>query len=275
VATDRPSFIGEDATAVSAVTPGQPGAWRVEVGGLPHSWIPYEGVHTSLGALPAVIHPAPLEVAVIGLGSGETAWAAACRRETRSLVVYEIAAALSPLLPQVAERTPPRSSLRQFLRDARIRVVAADGRHALLRSDQRYDLIQVDALFRTSSGSGNLYSVEFFELCARRLKPGGVICTQIPSRRASLTFAAAVPHVINFGNLMVGGNDPLPIEPEVWTARLRSLEVVTHLGPDVVEGLAERLEGARRGRSNPSTRLGLNYDLFPRDEFSTPAGVRR
>jgi predicted membrane-bound spermidine synthase len=274
-ATDRPSFIGEDATAVSAVTPGQPGAWRVEVGGLPHSWIPFGGIHTLLGALPAVVHPAPEEVAVIGLGSGETAWAAACRRETRSVVAYEIAAGLPTLLPRVAETTPRRSLLRQFLLDGRIRVVPADGRHALLRSEKRYDLIQVDALFRTSSGSGNLYSVEFFELCARRLKPGGVICTQIPSRRASLTFTAAVPHVINFGNLMVGGNDPLPIEPEVWTARLRSLEVATYLGPNTVEALTERFQDALPGRRNPKTRLGLNYDLFPRDEFSTPAGVGR
>jgi SAM-dependent methyltransferase len=245
------------------------------VGGLPHSWIPFGGIHTLLGALPAVIHPAPEQIVVIGLGSGETAWAAACRRETRSLVAYEIAAALPPLLPRVAETTPRRSLLRQFLRDARIRVLPADGRHALLRSEQRYDVIQVDALFRTSSGSGNLYSVEFFELCARRLKPGGVICTQIPSRRASLTFTAAVPYVINFGNLMVGGNDPLPIEPEVWIARLRSPEVATYLGPDTVEALAERFQDAQRGRSNPTTRLGLNFDLFPRDEFSTPAGVGR
>ena len=28
---------------------------------------------------------------------------------------------------------------------------------------------------------------------------------------------------------------------------------------------------AQPGRSNPKTRLGLNFDLFPRDEFSTPA----
>ena len=33
-----------------------------------------------------------------------------------------------------------------------------------------------------SAGSGNLYSVEFFELCARRLKPGGVLCSQKPTR---------------------------------------------------------------------------------------------
>ncbi|MCG6921020.1 MAG: hypothetical protein LJF15_08050, partial [Acidobacteria bacterium] len=272
---DRPSFIGEDATAVSAITPGPGGTWRIAVDGLPHSWVPYGGIHTMLGALPVVVHPAPTDVAVVGLGSGETAWAAGCRRETRSIVSWEIAASLPPLLPPLAELTPPRSRLRTFLRDARMHVVPADGRHALLRSEERYDVIQVDALFRTSPGSGNLYSVEFFQLCGRRLKPGGIICTQIPSRRAMLTFTAAVPHTVNFGNLMVGAIDPLPIDPEAWVTRLRSLEVSTYLGEGAVVAVEERLRDAIPGRSNPQTRLGLNYDLFPRDEFSTPAGVLR
>jgi spermidine synthase len=273
--TERPSFIGEDATAVCAVTPEPGGQWRIAVGGLPHSWVPYGGIHTMLGALPAVVHPAPTEVAVVGLGSGETSWAAGCRRETRSVVTWEIAASLPPLLPPLGALTPRGSKLRGFLNDARMQIVPADGRHALLRSTQRYDLIQVDALYRTSPGSGNLYSVEFFRLCARRLKPGGIVCTQIPSRRAMLTFTAAVPHTINFGNLMVGANDPLPIEPAVWIERLRSVEVSTYLGPQAVLGVEERLRDALPGRYNPDTRLGLNYDLFPRDEFSTPAGVRR
>ena len=99
-----------------------------------------------------------------------------------------------------------------------------------------------------------------------------------------LTFTTAIPHTINFGNLMVGSNDPLPIEPETWIARLRSLEVASYLGDSTVRGVESRLIDAlpgrrnpqtRLGRRNPQTRLGLNYDLFPRDEFSTPAGVRR
>ncbi len=57
---------------------------------------------------------------------------------------------------------------------------------------------------------------------------------------------------------MLGGNEPLPIEPEVWTARLRSLEIATWLGPDPVEALAERFQEGQRGRSNPTTRVGLN-----------------
>jgi hypothetical protein len=73
----------------------------------------------------------------------------------------------------------------------------------------------------------------------------------------------------------VGGNEPISIEVATWTARLRSPEVVAYLGASVVEGVADRLAAAGPARSNPATRLGLNFDLFPRDEFSTPVGVGR
>jgi spermidine synthase len=262
----RPSFIGEDATAVSAVTPGADGAWRVTVNGLPHSWVPFQGIHTLLGATPALIHPAPIEVAVIGLGSGETAWAASCRRETRSIDVYEIAAAQPRLLRAVADVLGP-SDLGRFLADPRVHITAADGRNALLRSERRYDVIQVDALFRTSAMSGTLYSVEFFKLCGRRLKPGGLVCSQAPSRRAAQSLAAALPYALDLGgNIMIGSNDELPIDPAAWTARLDV--VADYFGPGVADGIRERLGLARRLK--PRTRRGLNLDLFPRDEFGSP-----
>jgi len=100
--SEPPSFIGEDASAVSVIVPGDAGRWRITVNGLPHSWLPYEGIHTLLGALPALIHPEPREIVVVGLGSGETAWAAGCRPETRSLQVYEIAASQPRLLREVS-----------------------------------------------------------------------------------------------------------------------------------------------------------------------------
>jgi hypothetical protein len=48
------------------------GSVGVYVNALGQSWIPYGNVHTALGALPALIHPSPESVRVIGLGSGET-----------------------------------------------------------------------------------------------------------------------------------------------------------------------------------------------------------
>jgi len=264
----RPSFIGEDASAVSAVTPGQPGHWRVTVNGLPHSWIPFEGLHTLLGAVPAIVHPEPSEVAVIGLGSGETAWAVACRSETRSVEVFEIAGAQPRLLQALAAATGA-PDLQRFLSDPRMRIEVADGRHALLRTEKRYDLIQVDALYRTSAMSGTLYSVEFFRLCARRLKPGGILCTQAPGRRTALSLAAAVPHGLDLGNIVIGSNDPLPVDLPAWRARLAA--VTDYFGAEVAEGIRDRLTEARPLVGNPHSRRGLNDDLFPRDEFSTPA----
>ena len=216
----RPSFIGEDASAVSAMTPGQPGHWRVTVNGLPHSWIPFEGLHTLLGAVPAIVHPGPSEVAVIG----------------RSVDVFEIAGAQPRLLHALAAATAA-PDLERFLSDPRMRVQVADGRHALLRSERRYDLIQVDALYRTSAMSGTLYSVEFFRLCARRLKPGGIVCTQAPGRRAALSLAAAVPHGLDLGNIVIGSNDPLPVDLPAWRARLAA--VTDYFGAEVASGILE------------------------------------
>lgn len=266
-----PSFIGEDASAVSVVVPGEGHWWRVTVNGLPHSWLPYEGIHTLLGAVPAVIHPSPRDVVVVGLGSGETAWAVGCRGETRTLRVYEIAAA-QPRLLRAVSTVAPLAGLVELLSDPRLVVVAADGRQALAREERRYDVVQVDAMFRTSAGSGNLYSLEFFRLCASRLKPGGIVCTQKPSRRVGLTFAEALPHALDFGNIVVGSNEPLPIDLPAWEARLRRPEVAARFDPETLQGIRERLREAVPAHRNPAARVGLNRDLFPRDEFGTPAG---
>jgi spermidine synthase len=264
------AFIGEDASAVSAMFQGQGERWRVTVNGLPHSWLPFEGIHTLLGALPAVIHRAPEEIAVIGLGSGETAWAVACRQETRRVRVFEIAASQPRLLLQVSVNAPFRS-LVELLSDRRVRAEAADGRQALAHSERRYDVIEVDALYLTSAGSGNLYSVEFFELCARRLKPGGLVCSQKPSRRVGLTFCEAFPHVLDFGNMVIGSNEEIPIDLRAWDARLREPGMAQRFGAESLEAIRERLAAVERGVRNPVARVGFNRDLFPRDEFGTPA----
>lgn len=271
VAAQAKAFIGEDASAVSAMFQGQGERWRVTVNGLPHSWLPFEGIHTLLGALPAVIHEAPEEIAVIGLGSGETAWAVACRPETKQVRVFEIAASQPRLLLQVSVNAP-FPSLVELLSDRRVRTEAADGRQALARDARRYDVIEVDALYLTSAGSGNLYSQEFFELCARRLKPGGLVCSQKPSRRVGLTFAEAFPHVLDFGNMVIGSNEEIPIDLPAWEARLLAPSVARRFDAESLEAIRARLAAVERGVRNPTARVGFNRDLFPRDEFGTPAG---
>jgi spermidine synthase len=266
---EGPSLLEEDATSVVTIAPTDR-VWFLFVNGKSNSALPYGGgEHTLLGALPAVIHPAPEEVAIVGLGSGNTAWAAGCRRETRSVRVFEIAGPQLRLLRALDGREDlPR--LRQFLEDPRVRVDVADGRNALEREDVLYDVIEADALRPWTGYSGNLYSEEFFRRCARRLKPGGLMCTWAPTPRVYETFARVFPQAIEVGAILVGGPDPLPLDVEGWTERARSPEVVEYLGAHAARQLQRSLAGARRVAAPVRPTRNLNRDLFPRDEFSTP-----
>jgi SAM-dependent methyltransferase len=263
------AMAAEDATSVGAVLPWTDG-WHVVVNGKHHSWLPFGGTHTRLGAIPALVHPAPADVAIIGLGSGDTAWAAACRPETRSLVVFEIAGPQHALLERLSERES-LPELRDLLRDPRLAVRLADGRHALARGDERYDLIEADALWPYAAYSGNLYSVEFFRECARRLKPGGLMCTWAPTERVRASFHAAFPHVVGPRNrsFLVGSNQPIAVEPAAWRGRLLSPEVAAYLGERRVADILPPLEKLRV-LAPPDGDVALNHDLHPRDEFLAP-----
>ena len=147
------ALVDEDATGVSAILPTGSPPWRVFVSGKSHSWLPFGGIHSSLGAAPAVVHPAPVDVAIIGLGSADTAWAAGCREETRSITVFEISGPQPRLLRRLGAREE-LPDLRSFLADPRVRIVVADGRNALARDERRYDLIEADALWPDVSYAG-------------------------------------------------------------------------------------------------------------------------
>jgi predicted membrane-bound spermidine synthase len=275
-ADDAAALVAEDDTGVAAIVPESERRYRVFVNGKSHSWIPYGGVHTRLGALPALIHPAPKDVAIIGLGSGDTAWGAGLRPETRSIRVYEISGQQPVLLRELASTESVREDIRlglsALLDDPRVRIVTGDGRQALQHGDALYDLIEADAVTTDMAYSGNLYSVEFFDLCRRRLKPGGVMCTWSPTPRVYRAFLEAFPYVLEMEDrgILVGSNELIPIERRAWRDRTLSPEVVDYLGS---LSLAQRvLEGLRtvRKAEKPSTTEDVNRDLFPRDEFRTP-----
>jgi spermidine synthase len=265
--TDDPrALLHEDATSVGALVPRND-RWTVYVDGKSHSWLPFGGVHTVLGAVPAIVHPSPEDVAIIGLGSGDSAWAAGCRAETRSITVFEISAPQPALLASVAAISD-LPELTALLGDPRLRLRLGDGRNAILQQERLYDLIEADGLWPDVGYSGNLYSAEFFRACARRLKPGGVVCTWAPTPRVYTTFTSVFPHVIGADRergILIGSPDPLPITPDAWRARLAAAEGYLHRNrAKPVAALLERLEPW------PHEGHEADEDLFPRDEFLTP-----
>lgn len=269
---DPSALVLEDATGVGALVP-RGAQWAVYVDGKHHSWLPFGGVHTVLGALPALVHPAPIDVAVIGLGSGDTAWAAGCRPETRRVTVFEISGPQPRLLALLASAYA-MPDLRSFLHDPRLDLRIADGRHALTQQDRLYDMIEADALWPDVAYSGNLYSTEFFAQCARRLKPGGILCTWAPTPRIYDSFASVMPHVLGSHKrrILIGSQEPLAIAVDTWLARLRSPAVTGYLSAERAEEIARMLSTFRSwDRAAPADEPQLNHDLFPRDEFLTPS----
>jgi spermidine synthase len=275
VTTDR-VILAEDATGLSVLANERSdfrGATTVFVNGLGQSYVPFGGGHTTLGLIPALLHPAPLDVAVIGLGSGDTLYASAARAETQRIDSIEINGAQLPTLRELHARTG-YGGLGRLLGDDRIRQITGDGRRHLLDATRRYDVIEADALRPTSAFAGSLYSVEYFQLLRKRLKPGGLAVTWVPTARTLETFRAVFPHVARFDFVLVGSNEPISIDRNEILRRARSPAVQEHfLAADL--NLAPWVAGMLRDYQpvppNPSADPSdLNSDLFPRDELGLP-----
>ena len=262
-------FVGEDASGVAGIIP-ETGRHRLLVNGRRHSWLPFGGIHTRLGALPAVIHPEPRDIAIVGLGSGDTAWGAGCRPETRSITVFEICGPQPRLLRELSAAVD-LPELRSFLADPRYAIRITDGRTALRFGGKSYDVIEADAQLPDAAYSGNLYSYEFFSLCASRLARGGLMCTWAPSLRVRRTFRSVFPHVISLqdGSVLIGSRDPITPELAAWSARAESAAVRGYLG-DGIARLVARDAGSAESLPSRRRQPDLNHDLIPRDEYAVP-----
>jgi len=268
------SYVEEDAATVTALTPrsAEHDAYEMTINGRGESWLPYGWLHTVIGAVAAVAHPHPEDVAVIGLGSGDTAWAASCRPETRQTVVFEIASNQMRLLARVADK-PRMAKLRDFLSDARITVVKDDGRRRLRAERRRYDLIVTDSIDSDLSMSVYIYSFEHYTLLKGSLKPGGMICVLARTPRIRAAIQRVFPHTVALGeDLRLASVEPIPIDKAAWLERLRDPRVTDYLGQARMRLVAEFIEKAAAPAPLPAW-AEVNHDLVPLDEFARPHPV--
>ena len=275
-AAGRRLVFAEDATGLSVLRRDDQ-AVTVFVNGIGQSWIPYGGVHTALGLLPAFIHPDPKDLAIIGLGSGDTVYAAAGRPQIGTITAIEIVTPQLVTLQRLATDFPD-AGLQGLLTDPRIRHVAGDGRLFLMRTDARFDIVEADALRPTSAYSGNLFSDGYFELLRSRLRPNGLAVTWSPTRRVHNAFVRVFPYVLVLPDLLIGSVDPIPFDRAAVRARLDVPDVRAYYeraGIPIDDPLDHYLvELARYGPDfDRSTLTDFNTDLFPRDELDRPAGA--
>jgi spermidine synthase len=277
----KPSgIIAREAASGLAVLKGDPlrfgnGTVWVFCNGLGQSWVPYGSVHTQLGLLGVALHPKPEEVAVIGLGSGDTVYALGGSPHTRRVTCIEIVKpayySLKALAPRL--RYPALDAL---LEDSRLQWVFTDGRAYISRSGKQFDVIEADALRPNSAYSGNLYSWEYFRMLKAHLKSGGLVITWIPTKRVLSSFREVFSHVIVVGEIAIGSEQPIEVDSEAISRRLSdpfTTEYYQRVTTDVRPLIAGLIEGTFIRQPSMIEHAGkhdLNSDLFPRDEYLVP-----
>ena len=270
-------YFAEDGAGVSVIKRRPDVQAWVFVNGLGQSSIPFGHVHSELGALPAMLHPNPEDMAIIGLGSGDTLYCAGGRKETRRIVSMEIIGAQWETLA-AHDRKVDYPPLRSCLTDPRIERFHGDGRQYLMNTPRRFDIIEADALRPTSAHSGMLYSEEYFRLMSSRLKPGGFAVTWSATTRVRDTFIRVFPNVLDCGAVIIGSNNPFNLDPSQIKQRVADATArryYENVGIDL-EALVKFTDGELSSHLiRPETdRSGLcepNTDVFPRDEFSLTA----
>ena len=128
-----------------------------------------------LGHIPALLHPNPESILVVGCGAGVTAGAFIPYPGVKRIVICEI----EPLIPKVVARYFSAQN-HAVLDDPRVEIVVDDARHYILTTHEKFDVITSDPIHPWVKGSASLYSKEYFELVRKRLKPGGLVTQWVP-----------------------------------------------------------------------------------------------
>ena len=228
------------------------------------------------GRLPLLLHPRPVEVAFLGLGTGLTAAPVVADRDVERAVIVE-------LIPEVVAAARLLSDVNLGVVDhPKVEVWTGDARHYLQRTDHCFDVVVADLFVPWESRTGYLYTVEFYETIRQRLKPGGHFCQwlalyQFGTAEFELvvdSFASVFPKVtLWWGQFddqfpvmaIIGSEQPLALSETRWET-LPELPGVADRELSRFADLASLYSGEWPVRSGRK----LNTDEYPRLEFAAP-----
>jgi spermidine synthase len=128
-----------------------------------------------LGHMPALLHPKPHSVLVVGFGAGVTAGSFLLHPDVQRIVICEI----EPLIPPVTSQYFNNENY-NVLHDPRTEVVYEDARNYILTTPEKFDIITSDPIHPWVKGSATLYTKEYFELVQEHLNPGGIVTQWVP-----------------------------------------------------------------------------------------------
>ena len=192
-------YLAEGATASVAVTEGVAGAKQFHIAGkVEASDMDVDmRLERMLGHVPALLHPNPKSVLIVGVGAGVTAGALSIHPEVKRIVICEI----EPVVPASA-RAYFGAENHHVFDDPRVELIFDDARHFLQTTSEKFDIITTDPIHPWVRGAATLYSLEYLQIARDHLNPGGIVTQWVPLYETDLrsvkseiaTFAQVFPH---------------------------------------------------------------------------------
>lgn len=250
------------------------------------------------GSIPLQLFPNAQSVFFLGMGTGNSAGAALSPEfpQVKRVVTCE----LSPGVIEAARKYMPPPLLNGLFDDPRSRVLMEDGRHHLMATDEKFDIINADLFLPYSRGAGSLYSLEHYLDARKRLNPGGCYVQWLPLYQLTefefgviaRTMLEAFGHVSMWRNNFVPGREivaligqpelvPITAAPAVPPQNL--INAVTGLewaetSPEMASPYPETLPFFYGGYLTPARDLfdayPVNTDDRPVIEYQTPRTFR-
>ena len=191
----------------------------------------------TLGHLPALLHPKPRSVLIVGFGAGVTSGSFTLHPDVQRIVICEI----EPMIPPVATRYFANENY-NVLHDPRTQMVYDDARHFVLTTPEKFDIITSDPIHPWVKGSATLYTKGYFQMVKDHLNPGGLVTQWVPLYETDpdtvksefATFFEVFPNGSIWANedwksggydvFLLGSKDPLTIDADALQRRMDSPE---------------------------------------------------
>jgi spermidine synthase len=261
-------YVGEGMNASVAVTEASKGVRNFHVSGKVEASTDAHDMRLQrmLGHLPALLHPGPRAVLVVGCGAGVTAGSFTTHPGVERIVICEI----EPLIPRVVARYFASENY-NVVSNPRAEVVYDDGRHFVLTTHEKFDIITSDPIHPWVKGAATLYTKEYFETIKRHLKPGGLVAQWVPLYESSpaavkselTTFFDVFPNGTVWGNEVDGEGYDLVLLGQAGPLQIDLGQVQRRLNRQEYQRVSQSLKdvGFRSAFSLLATYAGQASDL--------------
>ncbi len=133
--------------------------------------------------IPLMLKPDIKSAFFLGMGTGITAGAALSDRfpQVERVLTCELSPNVITAAKEFMTDVDGEDLTNGLFTDPRSTVLTEDGRHFLMATKEKFDLINSDLFVPYHSGAGSLYSHEHFEAVKQRLNPGGLFVQWLPT----------------------------------------------------------------------------------------------